>query len=288
YKLVSPPVTNFPVSFGDDATWYWEMIADAVQPASSTTPDFSIVASPSSLSITAGSSATSTITVTSLNAFSGMVTLSATSPNGLPSSLNPGTVNISAGGSASSTLTIASTSSTLPGSYTVRITGTSGGLTHSTTVTVTITSPGDFAISENPTSQSIPSASERQTVITVTSINGFSGNVNLVASPSSTAVACWFTTLTNTATVFVPAGGSATQYPTCGAYSPPGSYVVTISGTSGSLSHSVTLPVTVMSYSISAKSVHLAVGFSSKETIILTSLFGLSGPVGLAVSTPSG
>src|ERR1700680_81270 len=60
----------------------------------STTPDFTIGASPSSLTIAQGSSGTSTITITSLNSFNSATTLSA---SGLPSgvtaafSTNPGT-----------------------------------------------------------------------------------------------------------------------------------------------------------------------------------------------------
>src|SRR5207247_5567699 len=93
--------------------------------------------------------------------------------------------------------------------------------------------------------QAIPVGSERQTIITVTSVNGFSGNVNLVITPSSAAFACWFTTLTNTATVFVPAGSFANQFPTCGAGRPAGVYNATISGTSGSLSNAELFLVTL-------------------------------------------
>src|SRR5437879_2000060 len=169
------------------------------------------------------------------------------------------------------------------------LTCSSGSISHSTSITVTVTgsASGDFTIAESPTFQAIPVASERQTIITLTSLNGFSGNVNLVITPSSSAFACWFTTLTNTATVFVPAGGSANQFPTCGAGRPAGEYNATIAGTSGLLSHAVILGVTITDYSMSASSVSFAAGSSGTSTVTLTSLFGLSGPISLSVSTPS-
>src|SRR2546428_4029379 len=107
-----------------------------------------------------------------------------------------------------------------------------------------------------------------QTDIYVNSVNGFSGYVNLVATPSSTAVACWFAyTLTSTATVYVPSGGSAYQWSTCGAYGPAGSYTVTMTGSSGSLSYSIVLPVTVMDYSISGSSVSFTPSSSRESTV---------------------
>jgi len=156
--------------------------------------------------------------------------------------LNPLTVTLASGGTGTSTLTLSTTSTTPTGSYKITVTATSGGLAHSITLSLTVSNSG-FAISESPTSQAIPLGSEMQTAIYVSSVNGFSGNVNLVATPSSTAVACWFAyTLTNKATVSVPSYGSAEQWPTCGAYGSAGSYTVTISGTSGSLNYSIVLP----------------------------------------------
>jgi len=252
-------------------------------------PDFYISANPNGLALTPGSSATSTLSLTSLAGFANTVNLVATiSQIGPSASLNPTSVSLTAGATGTSALTVSTGTTTPTGSYTITISATSGSLSHSVTVTLSVSS-SEFIISENPTSQAIPLASERQTVIDVDSVNGFSGNVNLVATPSSTAVACWFTyTLTNTATVYVPPGGSAYQYPTCGAYGPAGSYTVTITGTSGSLSYSIILPVTVMDYSVSASSVSFTAGSSSNSTLSVTSLSGLSGPVSLAVATPSG
>jgi len=252
-------------------------------------PDFYISANPSGLAVTPGSSATSTISLTSLAGFANTVNLVVSvTPNGPSALLNPASVSLTSGGTGTSTLTVSTASTTPTGSYTITVSATSGSLSHFITVTLSVSS-SEFTISESPTSQAIPLGSEMQTDIYVSSVNGFSGYVNLVATPSSTAVACWFAyTLTNTAAVYVPSGGSAYQWPTCGAYGPAGSYSVTVTGTSGSLSYSIVLPVTVMDYSISASSVSFTAGSSGNSTVSLTSLSGLSGLVSVAVSTPSG
>ena len=111
---------------------------DAYAASAPATADFSISASPSSLSINAGDSGISTITVTSLNGFSGTVTLAATAPTGWSASPNPSSLTVSSGGSASSTLTITVPSTTTAGTYTVTVTGTSDSLSHSATVTVSV------------------------------------------------------------------------------------------------------------------------------------------------------
>src|SRR5947208_159851 len=107
-------------------------------------PDFSISATPASFSIYIGSSGTSTITLTSLNGFAGMIGLSTSiSCSGLcvvypTASLNPTSVTLTAGGTGMSTLTVATTILTTPGTYTITINATSGSITHTVTVTVQV------------------------------------------------------------------------------------------------------------------------------------------------------
>jgi hypothetical protein len=108
---------------------------------STATPDYSIAASPSSLTITQGSSGTSTITITSLNGFNSATTLSASGlPSGVTAAFSTNPVTPPANGSASSTLTLTASATATTGNATVTVTGTAGSLTHSTTIALTVNS----------------------------------------------------------------------------------------------------------------------------------------------------
>jgi hypothetical protein len=109
----------------------------------SSTPDFTIGASPSSLTIAQGSSGTSTITVTSLNSFNSATTLSTSGlPSGVTAAFSTNPVTPPANGSATSTLTLTASGTATTGNATVTVTGTSGALTHSTTIALTVTASG--------------------------------------------------------------------------------------------------------------------------------------------------
>ncbi len=100
-----------------------------------TTPDFSIIASPLAQYIAAGSSATYTVNVGALNAFSGGVNLNASGqPAGATVTFAPATVT----GAGSSTMTVTTSSSTPLAASTLTITGSSGLLTHSTPVSLVV------------------------------------------------------------------------------------------------------------------------------------------------------
>jgi hypothetical protein len=80
----------------------------------STTPDFSIAAAPAAVSVAAGASATSTVTVTGLNGFTSAVALTCTgAPAGSSCSLSPSSVTPTSTG-ATSTATIKTTARTAP------------------------------------------------------------------------------------------------------------------------------------------------------------------------------
>jgi len=103
------------------------------------TPDFTLSASPASLTINQGASGTSTITITRTGGFTSSVALSASAglPAGVTASFNPA----SATGN-SSVLTLTVPSATPTGSSTVTITGTGGGLTKTTTIALTVAGGG--------------------------------------------------------------------------------------------------------------------------------------------------
>jgi len=212
-----------------------------------TAGDFSISASPTSLSIAAGQTGTSTITITSTGGFNSAVSLSfiwvATPPTGVTPSLSAYSVTPPAGSTVTSTLSIATSPTTAPGTYVVRITGVSGALTHSVDVTFTVTTPADFSISVSPSSASIRRGQSGDFTVTIASTGGFASAVSLALSGQPTDVTGTF----NPVSVTPSSGGSVTSTLTvnAGTTATAGNYTLTITGTSGSLSHQATITLTV-------------------------------------------
>jgi len=96
-------------------------------------PDFSLSASPQTLSITRGSSGSTSITISSTNGFGGSVTLSASGlRNGTTASFSPNPAT------GASTLTLATTRKATSGTSSITVTGKAGSLTHQTTITVSV------------------------------------------------------------------------------------------------------------------------------------------------------
>jgi hypothetical protein len=245
-------------------------------------PDFSLSASPSSLSIVQGSSGSSTITVTPLNGFSGSVSFSASGlPSGVTASFNP------ASATTTSSLTLTASSTATTGTSTVTITGTSGSLSHTTTVALTVSAPPNFSLSASPSSLTVAQSSNGSSTIIVTPQNSFAGSVSLSASGLPSGVTASFSPNPATATSALTLTASATA---------TGTSTVTITGTSGSLSHTTTLALTVsataspdFSLSASPSSLSIAQGSNGSSTITVAPQNGFAGSVSFSASSlPSG
>ena len=108
-----------------------------------TAADFSIAASPSSLSIALGATDGSTISTAATSGGAQAVGLSASGqPAGTTVSFSP--ASVTAGGS--STMTVDVAPSTAPGSYTITVTGTGTSVTHTTAVALTVPAPPHDAV----------------------------------------------------------------------------------------------------------------------------------------------
>jgi hypothetical protein len=197
-------------------------------------PNFSLSASPSSLTVTQGSSGNSTITVTPSGGFTGSVTLSTSAlPSGVTASFgtNPTT------GTSVVTFTASSTATT--GTSSVTITGTSGTLSHTTSISLTVnaTATPNFSLSASPSSLSVTQGSSGNSTITVTPSGGFTGSVTLSNSALPSGVTASFGTnpTTSTSVLTFTASSTATT----------GTSTITITGVSGSLSHTTTISLTI-------------------------------------------
>jgi hypothetical protein len=196
------------------------------------TPNFSLSASPAT--VTQGASGTSKITVTPTAGFTGSVNLAV---SGLPSGVTPSFTPNPA--TSTSTLTFTASSTAAPGTSTVTVTGTSGTLSHTTTITLVVSAVAtrDFSLSASPAT--VAQGASGTSTITVNPTAGYTGSVNLAASGLPSGVTPSFTPN--------PATSTSTLTFTASSTAAPGTSTVTVTGTSGTLSHTTTLTLTVTS-----------------------------------------
>ncbi|OLD01366.1 MAG: hypothetical protein AUJ07_11465 [Crenarchaeota archaeon 13_1_40CM_3_53_5] len=227
--------------------------------------DFAISTSPTSVTAVAGNAATSAITVTGLNGFAAVVTLAtnSTSCNVTPNSVT---------GSGGSTLSCTFAAS---GVIHVTVTGTSASLSHSATITFTVQ---DFTLTASPTSVVVDAGAAGTSAIAVTSLQGFSGLVNLATN----STAC------NVTPISVSGSGSSTLSCT---FASASTVHITVTGTSGSRSHSANVTYTVQDFTISANptTVSVAVGQAGTATLTISAMNGFTGTVDFTSSaSPAG
>ncbi len=284
-STTAPAAYNLNVVASDRSDCQGDLIHTTPVSFSVVLPDFTISANPASIGVYQGSPGTSIITVSSLNTFSGSVALSANSPAGFSATLNPTTVSISSGGTAASTLTVSLTGAPSAGAYTVTVAGSSGTLSHP--VNVQVSYPGDFTISPSSpiTYGMYPQAWWwANHAVSVSAVNGFTGTVSLTANPSaglSTQLSPSALTLTSSTT---SASSALGFYASSG-----GLYSLTVTGTSGSLSHSTaTISVSCADFSLSTSPTSFSTSPGSAYSVQLTvgSVQGFSGTVQLSIALP--
>ena len=212
---------------------------NCVLPPPPSGPNFSIAATPASQTVTAGAGTSYTATVTASGGFTGAVAFSVSGlPTGASASFNPTSVT----GSGSSTLSVSTSTTTPAGTYTLTVTGTSGTLVHSTTVNLVVNPVGgvpDFTISISPASLNVSRGNTGNYTVTIGAVNGFTGTVSLSVSGLGSRVTASF----NPASV--SGSGTSTLSVVVARNASRGARTLTITGTSGSLSHSTSATLNV-------------------------------------------
>jgi hypothetical protein len=224
-------------------------------------PDFTLSASPATLSVARGASGTSAVSIARLNGFTSAVAFTATGlPSGVTAAFNPTSTTASA-----TTLTLAASATATLGTATVTVSGAGGGLTRTATIALTVTGgTGGAATATGVVTSSSPWFSEEQvrvsntatlTALTVTIVVqrttgvAFSGQYNTVGgvitqSNSSAAATVTYTFTLAPGQTLAPStsrtfaaqmSGNGTAHPTAGdtwmVTSTSGGTTSTLSGT---------------------------------------------------------
>jgi subtilase family serine protease len=246
-----------------------------------TAPDFAISATPNSLTINAGTSKTTTVTVKSIGGFNEPVTLSASSgwvtlpvePNAPPYAPAQLTINIPSG--------------TNTGKYTSTITGTSdSGIARTTTLIVQVTNP-DFNLTANPTSLNIIQGSSGTTTLTLTAINDYTGSVALSTTDIPVG---WTTTITPNS---IHPTGSVQLTINVPQNTNSGPYTIAVKGTDGTTTKTITLKVQVINpdFGLTANPTNLSIrqGRTGTSRITVTPIANYPASVKLTqTGTPAG
>ena len=143
----------------------------------------------------------------------------------------------------------------------------------------------DFTIAGTPASQTVQVGGGTSYTTTISAQGPFAGVVTLSASGLPTGASATFTPPT------VTGSGTSTLGVTTSLSTPPGSYPLTITGTSGSLTHTagVTLVVSDFGVSVTPASQTVVAGGNTTYTTTVSIQNGFSGTAALSVSgLPSG
>jgi trimeric autotransporter adhesin len=203
-------------------------------------PAFGLACVPNSLSVVQGTSVTTSCRVTSINSFSEPVAFScAALPAGGSCTFDPPEVTSPPNGLAASTLTVTTSDATPLGARAFQVVGAGAGLTRSTNVTLNVTAPPDFALTCVPAALSASPGGNVTSLCRVTSLRGFTAPVVLICAGLPAGVTC----NASPAIVTPPPNGQAasTLLVTTAPSVATGLYPFTVTGRSGTLTHSAAL-----------------------------------------------
>jgi len=249
-------------------------------------PSFTLTSSPSGVSLTAGSSASVSITLGKLNGFNSAVAMTVSgAPAGVTATLSP--ASIPSGGS-SSTLTLSASSTTTPGTYALSVQGVSGSIVQTQIVTLAIAAPS-LTLAVSSATATVAQGGSTAVTLTTTTANG------LTTAPSFTVHGLPTGVTAGVGPVLTVARGKYSNTLTFAATATAtaGTYTITITGSSGTASQARTLSLTVAAASFtltaSATSVSVTQGGSLQITLTTIAGTGFKSAVVLSLSTlPNG
>lgn len=233
-----------------------------------TPADFSLSASPASLTLVPGASPQQiSVTANAANGFTGAVAVALT---GLPAGVtaSPSTLALMPG--TAQNIALSASTSAAGGGATLTLTGTSGMLSHTATIMATVAPPPDFNLTVAPASLNLTAGAAAGTInVTANPLNSFSGQVTVAISGLPTGVTA------NPSTLTLMPGVSQSTMLTAAVTAVGGTSSLTFTGTSGALSHSSPVALTVqaaaMTQAPDVTTFHYDLartGLNSSETIL--------------------
>jgi subtilase family serine protease len=200
-------------------------------------PGYGLNSSIGALTIAQGGSANGTITSTVINGFNSPIALSATGqPSGVTVSFNPPSIT----GAGSSSMTINVATSVAAGTYKIKVVGTSGGITEVVAISLTVNDVY-FTITSSPSTLSIAEGGFKTATITTTAAAGFNSAISL----SATGYPIGVTVTLNPRTIAKPGSGTSKMTVRVGSKVKAGRYTITLKGTGGDVTHTLSVPLTV-------------------------------------------
>ena len=252
--------------------------------------DFSLSATPSSLTLMAGSAGQQlSVSAAPINGFTGMVSVAVTGPAGV--TVQPATLSLTPGTAQS--VSVSAGANAVAGGGTLTLTGTSGTLSHSIAVSesVVAAAAGDFSLNVAPSALTVVAGGAGQTLsVNAVTTNSFAGAVSVAITGLPAGVTAQPATLTLTP------GTPQSVSLSANANAVAGSGMLTLTGVSGALSHSATVALTVSvpqpdyTLALSPASLNVVAGTTSAPvSVSVSGVNSFSGTVSVAIAgLPSG
>ncbi len=242
--------------------------------------NFSVSAIPGAQTVTTSAGINYTVDVTGTPGISNVVVLGV---SGLPAGTTASYLPSSLIGSGETTLSISTTLATPPGNYPLTISAASGNLTNTCTVLMTVT---DFGLAVSPATQTVAAGTGTNYTATITATNGFDDEADLEISGLPFGASASFVPPS------IVGAGSSTLSLSTATNTPAGTYVLSVSGTDGTLTHNANLTLKIAGFSLasspSSRTV-LSGGTASAFTVTVTETNGFTNAAILTLSgLPSG
>jgi hypothetical protein len=251
-------------------------------------PDFTLGATPTTLTLQPSASGTIDFSLLPLNGFSGAANVTIPAIQSVTATPSAFSLQV---GMGPQTVTFLASAAALPGTYTATVSGVAAGVPAPRTVNISIVipSPPDFTVTAAPSSVSMQPGGSGKITYTVAPLNGWN-------FPVALAVPAILNFTANPATATIPGGnGSVDVVYTASGTAPVGTTSVTVTATNvpgvgPPRSHTagatlVMLPPPDYTLAVNPVSLRLVAGDSGSVVVSVTPLNGFAGTV--HVTAPS-